>query len=110
MLGKWDALYIGAGRMATFLLTSLAVRSSRVWLWKTGLRSRVVQEICKRLGIDGSASPFADVIADLRDYHSTTPGLFLRHGSRTQHRLEEDSRKRVGFVPTTNGGCCFHSI
>jgi hypothetical protein len=31
------------------------------------------------LGIDGSQSPFADVIADLADYRSETPGVFLRH-------------------------------
>jgi len=30
-------------------------------------------------GIDGSQSPFADVIADLRTYRSAAPGIFMRH-------------------------------
>lgn len=30
-------------------------------------------------GIDGSRSPFADEVADLRDYRSQTPALFMRH-------------------------------
>lgn len=30
-------------------------------------------------GIDGSHSPFADEIADLTEYRSNTPGLFMRH-------------------------------
>lgn len=30
-------------------------------------------------GIDGTASPFADEVADLRTHRSETPGLFMRH-------------------------------
>lgn len=30
-------------------------------------------------GIDGSHSPYADVIADLRDYRSNVDGIFMRH-------------------------------
>jgi len=31
------------------------------------------------LGVDGSASQFADVVADLADYRSDTPGILVRH-------------------------------
>jgi hypothetical protein len=31
------------------------------------------------LGIDGTASEHADIVADLREYRSETPGLWLRH-------------------------------
>lgn len=30
-------------------------------------------------GVDGSHSPFADVIADLADYHEPSEGIFMRH-------------------------------
>jgi hypothetical protein len=31
------------------------------------------------VGVDGTASPFADVVADLADYRSDVPGVHLRH-------------------------------
>ena len=30
-------------------------------------------------GVDGSQTPFADVVADLVDYRSRVPGIFIRH-------------------------------
>jgi hypothetical protein len=31
------------------------------------------------VGIDGTATPFCSIVADLREYTSRTPGLFMRH-------------------------------
>jgi len=41
------------------------------------------------LGIDGTASPFADVVADLRHLRTRTPGLFLRHVLEHNHDWEQ---------------------
>lgn len=48
------------------------------WGCGTGwLRTIVPPE--RYLGIDGTVSPFADVVTDLRHLRSETPGLFMRH-------------------------------
>ena len=85
MLGKWDALYNGAdlrrpyGDVLTYVLGGAFLAGLAVEDWGCGLGWFKKYASGPYLGIDGSASPFADVIADLRDYRSTTPGLFLRH-------------------------------
>jgi hypothetical protein len=53
---------------------------------KGGLRHFIEPQ--RYWGIDGSATPFADEIADLAAYRSQTPGLFMRHV------LEHDYRWR----------------
>ncbi len=44
---------------------------------KGGLKLFIARE--RYYGIDGSTTPHADLMIDLREYQSTTPGLFMRH-------------------------------
>lgn len=87
MLNKWDRWYAGLTEPEAYGDTVTYEEGAR-WLtdcaqvadWGCGkgwLR-RFVGSDCY-VGIDGSASPFADVIADLRTYQAPTEGVFMRH-------------------------------
>lgn len=39
-------------------------------------------------GVDGSSTPFADVVADLANYRSSVPGVFMRHVLEHDYRWE----------------------
>lgn len=86
-LGKWDTHYDGAESAAYG--DSESYRIGAEWLakcstvedWGCGLgwfRQFLTPEQTY-IGVDGSQSQFADVIADLEVYRSTTAGLFMRH-------------------------------
>lgn len=87
MLGLWDRWYADLTEPAAYGDTVTYGQGAR-WLSDC---SRVADWGCGKgwmrrfvdpdryLGIDGSASPFADVVADLRSYRQPSPGVFLRH-------------------------------
>lgn len=94
-LGKWNRWYEIAdephpyGSEETYKLGADFLNAcKRVEDWGCGLawmRQFVEGEY---VGIDGSASPYVTIVADLVDYRSETPGLFMRHV------LEHDYRWR----------------
>lgn len=86
-LGKWDRWYTDVDEPETYG-DATTYRLGTDWLadcelvedWgagKGGLRLFIPAE--RYRGVDGSQTPFADVIADLTAYRSDVPGVFLRH-------------------------------
>lgn len=82
----WDTMYESAttpqpfgGDDVTYKLGADFIGELPVQDWGCGLGwfRRFAQG--RYIGIDGSRSAFTDQVADLRDYRSTTPGLFMRH-------------------------------
>ncbi|MCC7242220.1 MAG: hypothetical protein IT180_09870 [Acidobacteria bacterium] len=85
-LGKWDEWYRGTGEKAPYGDTE-SYRIGADFLedcetvedwgcgrgWFANFRSR------NCVGIDGSHSPFADLIVDLETYTSDVDGIFMRH-------------------------------
>jgi len=83
-VGKWDGWYADLIEPAPYDDTAMYALGAE-WLadcesvedcvtgrgWFKTLRPDAI-------GIDGSQTPFADVIADLDTYRSTTPGLWMR--------------------------------
>lgn len=87
MLGKWDYWYRNVKRMSSFrygntisyslaeeFLKDLEVED---WGCGTGAFKRIHQGAY--IGIDGSKTPFANKIADLRHYQSRVDGIMMRH-------------------------------
>jgi hypothetical protein len=99
-VGRWDRIYSlpGTEDPAPYADTA-TYRMGAEWLarcpliedWGCGkgwLRTLVAPD--RYRGIDGSRTPHADVVADLADYRSQVPGVFMRHV------LEHDFRwKRI---------------
>jgi hypothetical protein len=86
--GKWAPWYDHPGRApARYGGDDIAYETGAKWLeglhvedWGCGtgwLAGFVPPDLYT--GIDGTASPYADIVADLVDYRSTTEGIFLRH-------------------------------
>ena len=81
----WDTVYARAaaarpyGDSTTYRLGAAFIGELAVEDWGCGLGWYRRYAIGPYRGIDGSASPFADVVADLREYRSSTPALFMRH-------------------------------
>ena len=85
MLGKWAPWYQGteaAGRAygptTTYAVAEGALRYLDVEDWGCGYRHFESHHTGGYVGIDGTAG-YCDVVADLVDYRSSTPGLLLRH-------------------------------
>jgi len=87
MTGKWDHLHAGVETLEPYGATVTYELGARFladcdlvedWGCGKGWMRRHVPPGQYR-GIDGSRSPFADVTADLTDYRSTVPGVFMRH-------------------------------
>jgi hypothetical protein len=83
-LGKWDPWYSGDdsqkpyGDVMTYRLGADHLRGLAVEDWGCGYGwFRTVHE-GPYIGIDGTKTQWSDVIADLRDYQSETPGLWMR--------------------------------
>src|SRR5437868_13881510 len=90
-LGKWDVWYqdlnddrnvLGLyGDSITYLMAS-AFLSDLPQVEDWGCGAGGFRRFCVSdhyIGVDGSRTPFADHIADLREYRSSTPGILLRH-------------------------------
>lgn len=89
-LGKWNPAYSGIqpgsdpipyAATDTYRLGAewlLDCSSIEDWGCGTGWLRQFVPASRYR-GIDGSSSPFADVITDLAEYRSSVPGIFMRH-------------------------------
>lgn len=87
-VGRWNAWYgVGLDEPQPYGDT-LTYEVGAAWLadcamvedWGAGkgwLRTLIPPE--RYRGIDGSATPFADTIADLAFYRSRVPGVFIRH-------------------------------
>lgn len=52
------------------------------------------------IGVDGTDTPFTDVVVDLREYTSNTPGLHMRHV--IEHNLDWDEVLRNASVSFTD--------
>jgi hypothetical protein len=87
-LGKWDSWYSDLTDEPRPYAATETYRLGADWLapcslvadWGCGggFLTRYIEPERYR-GIDGSATPFADVIADLAEYRSEAPGIFMRH-------------------------------
>ena len=90
--GLWDVVYAGyegerklygsdhtTAKMAADFLNSPEVRVIEDWGCGYGGFKKFIGGDQKYIGVDGSVSPFADVIADLTEYRSEPDGLLLRH-------------------------------
>lgn len=94
-LGSWTRWYAGA-KSRPYLIDGddLTYRLGAEWLaglevadWGSGLgwlRNYVPAD--KYLGIDGTTTPYADVVADLASYDEPSQAVFMRHV------LEHDER------------------
>lgn len=86
MLGLWDrwnatAVPSAYGLSDTYLLgAEWLAPCSLIEDWGCGrcFFRECVKPVADYIGIDGSG-PCADLIADLREYRSAVPGLFMRH-------------------------------
>lgn len=84
-VGKWDGWYANLGDPEPYDDTAMYVLGAE-WLagcdrvedWGTG-RGWFKTLRPDAIGIDGSQTPHADIIADLETYRSTTSGLWMRH-------------------------------
>lgn len=96
-LGKWDRWYSllapggdpePYGDSPTYALAgSFLADCATVEDWGCGKGwMRRMIDPGKYVGVDGSASPFADVIADLAGYRSDVDGIVLRHVLEHDHR------------------------
>jgi hypothetical protein len=88
MLGKWDEWYRKVGVAGPFrygdtITYSLAGEfmkdMTEVEDWGCGTGGFRPFFKGKYIGVDGSANPFVDKIADLRDYRSRVEGIVMRH-------------------------------
>lgn len=92
MRNKWAGWYSGLaepqayGDDQTYHMGERFLRGHSVEDWGCGKGYFSTVHVGKYTGIDGTATPFADVVADLREYTSVTEGLFMRHV--LEHNLE----------------------
>lgn len=87
MLGKWDGWYKNVkqrtsfryGNTVTYQLAEdfLSGLSVEDWGCGTGAFKRLHKG--RYTGIDGSKTPFVDVVSDLRTYKSNVDGIMMRH-------------------------------
>jgi len=87
-VGKWDTHYRGMkephayGSLATYAAAAEWVKGCNPiedWGCGPGWLKTVLVDPSAYVGVDGSASPFADRIVDLTTYRSVCEGLILRH-------------------------------
>jgi hypothetical protein len=88
-VGVWDVWYAGSGREEPRPYGDVHTYGIGAdWLAGCGLVAdwgcgfgwlRTLIEPDRYIGIDGSQTPHADIIADLTEYREPTPGVFMRH-------------------------------
>ena len=90
MLGRWSRMYsVKSIAKARAYDDSETYRLGAEWLvgpcatvedWGCGRGwARQFFPSVSYVGVDGTASPHADVVADLREYRSQVDGIFMRH-------------------------------
>jgi hypothetical protein len=88
MLGKWDGWYKNVNRIGSFrygntvtyqLAADFLADMTEVEDWGCGTGGFRRLYSGKYTGIDGSANPFVDKVADLRTYRSSVDGIVMRH-------------------------------
>ncbi len=89
MLGRWDSWYAGlpaepsAFRYGDTITYEMAAEflSDCPIVEDWGCGAGGFKRYCKTqyIGVDGSATPFSDVVADLCTYRSSADGVLLRH-------------------------------
>lgn len=98
MLGKWDKWYKNIKTMGSFrygdtitykLAADFLADISEVEDWGCGTGGFKRFYKGKYTGIDGSANPFVDKIADLREYRSKIDGIVMRHVLEHNHDWKE---------------------
>jgi hypothetical protein len=86
--GKWDRWYGLLGDKPEPYGPSVTYQLGADWLapcdlvedWGCGKGwMRKLIPAGRYRGVDGSGTPFADIVADLTAYRSTVPGVFMRH-------------------------------
>jgi hypothetical protein len=101
MFGKWDKFYEGAtesrsyGDSMTYILGAEFLRGLHVEDWGCGLGWFKQFHQGEYVGVDGSHSKFAQVIADLTDVASETDGLFMRHVLEHNHEWKKVLRNAL---------------
>jgi hypothetical protein len=94
--GLWNDAYRGAtavqpyGDITTYLKGAEFLKGLALEDWGTGLGW--MRQYCKDVeyvGLDGSRTPFANLVVDLCSYRSHTPGLFMRHVLEHNRRWRE---------------------
>lgn len=91
--GRWDDWYDSADKQLPYGDTD-TYRLGGTWLqscdevedWGCGLGWFRIYRTHGYIGIDGSSTKFADVHANLADYRSDVPGIFMRHVLEHNHR------------------------
>ena len=91
-IGKWQNWYTGTlepqsyGAPLTYEIAAKWLGGIDVEDW--GVGKGYFQSIYPGnvVGVDGTKTKFSDVVADLTEYTSSTPGLFMRHV--IEHNLE----------------------
>lgn len=87
-VGKWNVAHSGLGEIPRPYGATDSYPMGARWLapceliedWGCGAGwFSFLTESCRYRGIDGSKTPFADEIADLAEYRSQVPGIFMRH-------------------------------
>jgi len=88
MLGKWDSFYRGVkdtfpyGGVESYVraISFLDDGCQMIQDWGCGVAfAKTLVKKAQYLGVDGSWSPMADVIVDLREFRCETDGILLRH-------------------------------
>jgi hypothetical protein len=96
--GKWNAWYRGLsreqpqlyGNAATYLMAAAFLADvEEVEDWGCGKGGFSLFCLGKYVGIDGSDTPFASRIADLRTHRSNADGILLRHVLEHNHDWEQ---------------------
>lgn len=88
MIGKWDKWYDGVKTMGSFrygntetykLAADFLADIEVVEDWGTGMGGFKKVFNGTVIGVDGTKTPFVDIVADLRGYASNVDGIVMRH-------------------------------
>jgi hypothetical protein len=92
MKGRWHAWYSGLnepesyGDKETYSLGEEFLSGLAIEDWGCGKGFFSLVHDGPYVGVDGTYTPYCDIVADLTEYTSNTPGIFMRHV--LEHNLE----------------------
>ncbi len=92
MIGKWNDWYSGIrspqayGSDETYIMGAYFLNGLDVEDWGCGKGYFSTVHTGGYVGVDGTETPFSDIVVDLRYHTSRTEGLFMRHV--IEHNLE----------------------